>query len=103
MAYHGVDGTVLAVKQAFVDEEDQPLYPASGYPKVRLYDKAGEMLLGVTAVASSEPGLWTANLPIPRMDLEQRTEFVVKWRFKDDGGTLHRSSEVALIEPCRPS
>lgn len=99
MAYHGVDGTVLAVKQAFVDEEDQPLYPASGYPKVRLYDKAGEMLLAVTAVASSEPGQWTANLPVPRMDLEQRTEFVVKWRFKDDGGTLHRSSEVALIEP----
>jgi len=98
--YHGVDGKVLAVTHLFLDDDEQPLIPASGYPKVRLVDAAGDLLVSVTAVASSEPGKWSANLPVPKMSLDQRTEFQVKWRFRDDQGGKHQVTEVALIEPA---
>lgn len=98
--YHGVDGTVLAVHHLFVDDEEQPIIPASGYPKVRLLDKDGDLLVSVTAIASTEPGKWTANLPVPKMDLEGRKEFKIVWRLRDDEGNRHSASEVALIEPA---
>ncbi len=97
--YHGVDGTVLAVSYLFLDDDEQPMIPASGYPKVRLLDKDDELLVSVNGVASSEPGKWTANLPVPKMSLDSRTEFKIAWRFKDDQGGKHRATEVALIEP----
>jgi len=100
MAYHGVDGTVLAVSQHFLDDQDQPLIPATGYPKIRLYDSAGDVLVAINAAASSEPGKWTANMPIPKMDLESRTEFKIKWLFKGNDAQKIRVSEVALIEPA---
>lgn len=97
--YHGVDGTVLAVSQVFTDDEESPLIPAAGYPKVRLVDSEGDLLVSVIAVASSEPGKWTANIPVPKMKLEERKEFRVKWRFLEDNGSKHTATEVALIEP----
>ena len=98
--YHGVDGTVLAVSHVFADDEESPLIPAAGYPKVRLVDSEGDLLVSVTAIASSEPGKWTANLPVPKMKLEERKEFLIKWRFLDDEGAKHTATEVALIEPA---
>lgn len=100
MAYHGVDGTVMAVSQQFVDDQEQPLIPAAGYPKIRLYDSAKDVLVSINAAASSEPGKWVANLPIPKMDLESRTEFKIKWLFKDQEGQKVLVNEVALIEPA---
>lgn len=98
--YHGVDGAVLAVSQTFLDDDEQPLIPASGYPKVRLLDNDGDLIVSVNAAASADPGKWTANIPVPKMDLEARTEFKLQWRFKDDTGGRHKVTEVALIEPA---
>lgn len=98
--YHGVDGNVLAVSQQFLDDDEQPLIPASGYPKVRLMDKEGDRLVTVTAVASADPGTWTANIPVPRMDLTSRQEFRIVWLFRDDTNGRHKATEAALVEPA---
>lgn len=98
--YHGVDGQVLSVEQKFLDDDGQPLIPAAGYPRVRLLDKAGDMLVTVTAAAvAGTPGAWSANMPVPRMELTERTEFKLQWRFKSQDDERIKVSDVALIEP----
>lgn len=97
--YHGVDGTVLAVQHEFLDEDGQPRIPAAGYPKVRLIDSNKDLLVSITAGAMQDPGSWSANIPVPKMNLTDRTEFKIVWRFLDDEGSKHTATEAALIEP----
>lgn len=98
--YHGVDGTVMAVSQEFLDDTDQPMIPAAGYPKVRLLDAENDLLVMINAAASSTPGKWAANLPVPKMNLTERKEFKIQWRFKAADGSKNKVTEVALIEPA---
>ena len=97
--YNGVDGTVLAVQQKFLDDDDQPIIAKAGYPQVRLVDKEKNLLSSMVASPTPIPGEWSANISIPNLGLENKTEFRLNWRFMTPDGEKIRHSDMVIIEP----
>lgn len=97
--YNAVDGTVLAVAQKFLDDNDQPIIAKAGYPQVRLVDKDKALLSSITASPSPIPGEWSANISIPNLGLTGKTEFRLNWRFMTTDGEKIRHSDLVIIEP----
>lgn len=98
-----VEGTTVALTEVFLDEFDQPAYPADGVPgpTVRLYDQENDVIAEVIAsVDSIEPGAWRADLPIPKMSLVDTVIMKAKWSFVDSEGDRHRSSQDIQVSPA---
>lgn len=97
--YNGVDGTVIAVAQKFLDDDEQPIIAKPGYPQVRLLDKDKNLLSSMIASPSAMPGEWTANISIPNLALTVKTEFRLIWRFLTSSGEKIKQSDLVIIEP----
>lgn len=97
--YNAVDGTVLAVAQKFLDDDDQPIMAKAGYPQVRLVDKEKNLLSSMVASPTTIPGEWNANISIPNLNLESKAEFRLIWRFMTPSGEKIRQSDMVIIEP----
>lgn len=97
--YNAVDGTVLAVKQKFLDDDEQPIIVKAGYPQVRLVDSEKALLTQMMASPSPIPGEWTANISIPDLGLSGKTEFRLNWRVMTPQGEKIRHSDLVIIEP----
>lgn len=98
-----VEGTVLALYEQFIDEFDDPLLLSNQLqgPTVQLLDLDKSVITEVLAVPdlSKDPGTWTTNLPVPKLDLVTSQEHIVVWIFIDSEGQKHRARSVILIEP----
>lgn len=99
MVYTGIDGTVLAVTQYFLDDNDDPIMCRPGYPQVRLVDSENALLSSVVASPTANPGEWTANVSVPNLALLTKTEFRLNWRIVSSDGTRITHSDAALLEP----
>lgn len=97
--YNAVDGTVFAVTQKFLDDDDQPFMAKPGYPQVRLVDSEKSLLSSMVASPTPIPGEWTANLSIPNLGLSSKQEFRINWRFKTNDNEKIRHSDLIIIEP----
>ena len=97
--YNAVDGTVLAVQQKFLDDDDQAIMAKAGYPQVRLLDKEKNLLSSMVASPTPIPGEWNANISIPNLNLESKEEFRLIWRFVTTTGEKIRQSDMVIIEP----
>src|ERR1019366_7184917 len=97
--YNGIDGIVLAVKQEFLDDQDVPLIPKSGYPVVKLMDMDKAVIASVTCSPGLQPGLWTANISVPSIGLEERTEFTLVWRLVTPAGDKYRYTDSVFLDP----
>lgn len=97
--YNAIDGTVLAVTQEFLDDNDQPIPTIPGYPQVRLRDQDKVLLSSVIASPSVQPGEWTANLSIPNLGIKDKTELRIIWLFRDPDGNKYKVTDSLIVEP----
>lgn len=97
--YNAVDGTVFAVTQKFLDDDEQPVIAKAGYPQVRLLDMEKSLLSSMIASPTPIPGEWTANISIPNLSLPNKQEFRVNWRFMTPNGEKIKHSDLVIIEP----
>lgn len=97
--YHAVDGTVLHIKQLFLDEDEQPLIAKPGYPQARLVDSDKVLLSSMVASPTPIPGEWEANISIPNLSLVDKQEFRINWRFMTKTGEKVKQSDLVIIEP----
>lgn len=98
-----VEGTTLTAIEVFLDDFDQPLYPAedTAGPVVKLIDEDRDVIAEVIAtVHSSEPGAWAAQLPVPKMGLRETVTLKALWVFVDSEGEKHRSKQQIQVSPA---
>lgn len=96
---NGTDGSVLAVTKFFLDENEQPIRPKTGYPQVRLRDADRTLLSSVVANPSLNPGEWSANVSVPNMGLLEKTELRLVWLFKTASGDKVQETDAVILEP----
>lgn len=99
MIYNATDGSVLSVGQEFLDDDEFPVVPKAGYPKVRLLDSDKTLLSSVVASPSSTPGNWNANVSIPGMDLLEAVELTLEWRMWGSDGSKYKVTDSVKVEP----
>lgn len=95
------EGQIARLKEIFLDEHDDPLdYSDNSPPKVTLYHNK-EMVSEAyaTADASSDPGTWVADLPIPNLSLYENARLEARWMFLDNDGGSHKSSQYLDVSP----
>ncbi len=99
MIFNAIDGTVFNAAAEFLDDADVPLVAAAGYPKVKLYDQNKALLSQTIGTPSTTPGLWNANVSIPDLGLDAKSELRLVWIFIDNTGTKTKSTDSVLVEP----
>lgn len=99
MIYNATDGTVLRVVQFFLDDDDSPALAKPGYPLVRLFDADKNTLSSVVASPTANPGEWEANVSIPNLGIDSKTELRIAWRFLVQGGGKILHSDALVVEP----
>lgn len=97
--YNGIDGTLLNVKQDFLDDDGSPLIPKPGYPVVKLLTKDKATISSTVCSPSVTPGTWTASVSVPDMKLEQKKEFLLLWVCVGISGTKQRVTDSVVLEP----
>lgn len=97
--YNGVDGTLLNVKQDFLDDDGSPIVPKAGYPLVKLLTLDKATISSTICSPSATPGTWTASLSVPNMKLEQKKEFLLLWLCITPGGSKFRVTDSVVLEP----
>lgn len=97
--YQAVDGMVLAATLFFLDDDDEPLIPAPGFPKVKLFDSEDEVLSSSLGSASSEPGKWVSNISIPALNLTEKVELRLRWVMKDINGDKYTNNDSVIVSP----
>lgn len=97
--YKTPDGIPFTAKQEFISDEDMPMYPAPGYPKVYLRDKEKNKLSVTVAVPSSLEGEWSANVSVPHLGIDDTTELELVWVFRESDGATTRVREAVAVEP----
>jgi hypothetical protein len=98
-----VEGTTLPIIELFLDDFDQPVMPANNVagPRVRLYDTDKTVIAEVTAsVDSQEPGAWRADIPIPKMGLNDTVTLKCVWFMRSDDGEAYKSTHVIQVAPA---
>lgn len=97
--YRFIDGSVGTVSTEFFDDNDVPLIPAPGYPRVQLLDTDKSVLAEFIGSPAAEPGNWEASISIPLLGVEKTNEYRIKWRFKDQAGNRYKAYDNVLIDP----
>ena len=99
-----VEGGTALVKELFVDDFDTPLECVNTEPgpRVTLLDSNKDVISEVYALPSvtDDPGTWAANLPIPELGLTEPVELTIIWKFRDEEGALHKSTQRLIIVPA---
>ncbi len=96
---NATEGSVVTVKNNFVDDGGNPIIPKPGYPTVVLLDTVGDVVVSVPASPDVTVGDWIANLAVPNLGLDEKVSFVVQWRFKAVDGSKYQDKEQIIISP----
>lgn len=94
------EGSTFTVSAEFTDDDDNLLYPVAGYPKVVLLDEEGDVLYSTVGLPDPQtPGLWSADITVPKLSLTAKTEMKVRWRFRAQTGEKLSEKERVIITP----
>ncbi len=97
---NGLEGQALNHKTDFFGEDNLPLSPQAGYPKVELVDHDGLTISATVAAPDDKKiGCWFIMLPVPMLGLERPTEYKLKWRFLTQDNERYSLVETVLIAP----
>lgn len=94
-----IDGSVTTALMTFLDEEDNTIVPAPGYPKVSLIDTDKTVIGQYNATPTANPGEWTAAISLPNLGIEQTGEYRLRWRMKSADGEKYQNFDNILIDP----
>ena len=94
-----VDGSVVTAVTTFLDEEDNTVVPAPGYPKVALLDSDKSVISQYVATPTANPGEWTSAIALPNLGLEQTGEYRIRWRMRSSDNDKYQIYENLLIDP----
>lgn len=98
MSYTAVVGTNLEVIEFFFDDYDDPLEVLEdSLPSVKIIDSDRTVLFTVPAYSGDEEGKWIANIPIPDLNIEEKTKFKLVWTFQTEDETLKYSDDLYLV------
>lgn len=102
MSYKIVDGSNFLAKIEFLDDNDQPLIPKPGYPKIKIFDNEKDVLFKTVANPTMASGEWEANIVIPFLDLNDEIELTLRW-FIDCNEGKYRTDEFVSVLPLNQS
>lgn len=95
------EGTVITVRQDFLDDYDEALVPKSGYPLVKLVDSDGSNILQATATASIDiAGTWYSDISIPILGLTDSTPLTIQWTFLTQDNQRYTVKDTLIVEPA---
>lgn len=96
------EGQTCTITEEFLDEFDTVIIPrdSAGAPVVRLYDLDKSIIAEVFARPDPKnPGSWTADLPIPNMNLRDTVKLVARWLLESEDGN-HTARTPVHVEPA---
>jgi hypothetical protein len=99
-----VEGETISLIEKFVDEVDDPIYPAEAYtgPEVFVFDNDDQRSVISQAVAAPgvEFGSWQADFSIPILNLEDNIILSVQWTLIDEEHQTHTLKTFIQVEPA---
>lgn len=99
MTYRMIDGSSSTVAMDFLDENDLPIVPRPGYPKLSVLDKDKQVIADYNAVPSVVPGTWEASIFLPLMGVKRTEELRLRWRIRTEAGDRTRIYDTILVDP----
>jgi len=97
-----VEGSAIVLKVFFLDEDEEPLFPAEGStgPQLLVKDKEGYIITQAMASVGddTEPGSWIASVSIPDLGLTEETELSLMWTYDSEEGR-ERNRDRLIVEP----
>lgn len=99
MALRTIDGSVVTASAEILDEDDTPVLPKAGYPKVALLDTNKDVLVQVIGMPGATAGTWTATITLPLMGVKRSTEYKLRWRLLTPTGEKFQVFETLTIDP----
>lgn len=97
--FRTTDASTVTVTADLLDDNDKPLMPASGYPKVALLDKDKTVIGEYGAAPSPTPGTWESTIILPELGVRQTQELRVRWRIKTTDGDKQQVFDTLLVDP----
>jgi hypothetical protein len=99
MALRAIDGTTLTVTMDILDDQDSPVLPKPGYPKVVLLDQDRSVIAQFSANPGSTVGKWESVVQLPLIGVTRPTEYKVRWRCWGQDGEKYQLSDTLTIDP----
>lgn len=98
MIYNTLEGTTFTATAEFLDDNDSPLQPKPGYPKVRLYDVDSDIVFEATAAFVSL-GNYQLEITLPNFGYESTQQLRLVWVFRDSSNNKYKNTDVVIVEP----
>jgi len=99
MAFRAMDGSAITVDLDILDDEDNPVVPRPGYPKVTLLDQDRTVIAQYNAVPTATVGQWEAAIVLPELGVTQTTEYKIRWRCLSADGERYQFLDNLLVDP----
>lgn len=99
MAYSEADGSSFVISVDILDEDDNPVIPAPGWPKAQLLDLDKVVISEYSMFPGQTQGSWDANIVLPEIGVTQPTDYRVRFRCKDIDGEKYSVFETITITP----
>ena len=94
-----IDGHSVTVQTTFLDDDDTPLIPATGYPQVAFLDTDKTVLFTASANPGTSPGSWESAIALPELGVNKATEYRIRWRLKTVSGDKHVNNQPLTVVP----
>lgn len=95
----GLDGSTLNARMEIVDDNDSPIQPKPGYPKVVLLDTDKTVISEYIASPTTTPGIWEANILLPELGVTQSTEYKIRWRCLSTSEDKYQYYDTLIVDP----
>lgn len=99
-----VEGETISLVEQFLDELDDPIYPAEAYtgPEVFVFDNDEQRSVISNAVGAPgvEHGSWQADFSIPIFNLEDNIILTVQWTLIDEDHQTHTLKSFIEVTPA---
>ena len=99
MALRAIDGSTLTVTIDIFDEQDSPVVPKPGYPKVALLDQDKSVVALFSANPSSTVGRWESVVQLPLLGVTRPTEYKLRWRCLSQAGEKYSLFDNMVVDP----
>ncbi len=99
MAFRAMDGSALTVDLDILDDNDSPVVPRPGFPKVTLLDQDKSVIAQYNAVPTATPGQWESAIVLPELGVTQTTEYRLRWRCLSSDGEKYQFFDNLLVDP----
>lgn len=98
------EGESINLVEFFLDEMEDPIIPTETQtgPEVLLLDNDNERSIISNAIGTpgQEPGSWQVDFSVPKIGLEDKTNFEVTWRLVDEEFQTHTLRTYIQVYPC---